>query len=138
MGGAGLREGSSAGRGASLSVFGLASAAGWVALFVALCSVPGQRVWPIELVTHFWPQLIVTLVLSAAVAAVFGARRTAAAQGSVAALLLLLVAPHVRAFGVAGSADTNPLVIIVRQRWARMSGSSAGWYRPQTSRVHEE
>ena len=27
---------------------------------------------------------------------------------------------------------------VVCQRWARMSGSSAGWYRPQTSRVRGE
>ena len=79
-----------------MSVGGLVAAAGWLTLVLAVTSVVGQRLWPLELVTHFWPQLLLSLLCASLVAALSGSRRSAVAQGVGGIVLLLLVAPSIR------------------------------------------
>lgn len=74
-----------------VSLDGLFAAAGWLALLLGVVSVAGRRTWPLELVTHFWPQLVVTLVCSSLLAVRFGARRRAAIHGIVALVLVVLI-----------------------------------------------
>ncbi len=73
----------------SVSFGGLLSATGWVMLTLAALSAVGQRVWPLELIVHFWPQLAVVLFLTS-LGSFFlaGSRRGAAAQ-ALGALALL-------------------------------------------------
>lgn len=79
----------------SVSVGGLITAGGWLALLLAVISVVGQRRWPVELITHFWPQLLVTLLCSSLVACLSRSWRSAAAHGAGGAVLLVLVGQSV-------------------------------------------
>jgi hypothetical protein len=38
-----------------VSLDGLFAAAGWLAFLLGVISLVGRRIWPIELITNFWP-----------------------------------------------------------------------------------
>jgi endonuclease/exonuclease/phosphatase (EEP) superfamily protein YafD len=94
-----------------VSLDGLFAAAGWLAVLLGLVSVVGRRIWPIELITNFWPQLAVTLLCFSVLAAFFGARRRSAAHGAGALVLVVLIAPILR-FD-APPLSTSPSLIVM-------------------------
>ena len=77
----------------AVSAGGLAAAAGWLALGLAALSLIGQWTYPIELITHFWPQMALALLVGTAGAVWSGARRRAIAQGIGCLALVAAIAP---------------------------------------------
>jgi hypothetical protein len=93
-----------------VSLDGLFAAAGWLALLLGVISVVGRRIWPIELIANFWPQLAIILVCSSVLAAFFGSWRRSGAQGAGALALVVLVALSVH-FGASPLSTTSPSLI---------------------------
>lgn len=93
----------------AVTLGGLLSATGWVSLALAAASAVGQRVWPLELIVHFWPQLGIALLLAGLGSALAGSLKAATAQVLGAVILLVYVgASLIGASSPAGSAFTRP------------------------------